>query len=125
MSICYKQRFCTYKIEIKCNNNIKQGKGHKLWLIYKFNLQIKLQSHQPHIEKIYLYAKDSYEGKYQLFVKKCEGLGLKCYNDSKSFIKYSNIMDDICEDIEEYNLNKESKIVFILDEMTADLLDNK
>ena len=54
-----------------------------------------LLSHQPDIDKIYLYAKDPYEGKDQLLINKTEITGLKHFNDSKAFIKYSNDMDDI------------------------------
>ena len=40
---------------------------------------------------------------------KRESTGLKHFNDSKAFIEYSNYMDDIYKDIEEYNLNKSEK----------------
>ena len=44
---------------------------------------------EPHIDEIYLYAKDPYEAKYQLLINKSEIIGLKYLNDSKAFIKYS------------------------------------
>ena len=44
---------------------------------------------------MYLYAKDLYEAKYQLLIRKQESTGLKYLNDSKAFIEYSNDMDDI------------------------------
>ena len=44
---------------------------------------------------MYLYAKDPYEAKYQLFINKRESTGLKYLNDSKAFIEYPNDMDDI------------------------------
>ena len=34
-------------------------------------------------------------------------------------------MDDIYEHIEEYNLNKERKILMVFDDMIADILSNK
>ena len=63
-------------------------------------------SRQRNIDKIYSNAKDPYEPKYQLLINKREGVGLKHCNDLKAFIEYSNTIDDIYENIEEYNLNK-------------------
>ena len=60
-------------------------------------------NHQPDIDKIYFYAKDPYEAKYQLLINKRESTGLKYLNDSKAFIKYSNDMDGIYQNFEEYN----------------------
>ena len=44
--------------------------------------------------KIYLYAKDLNEAKYQLLIKKREDVRTKYFNDSAAFIEYSNDMDD-------------------------------
>ena len=83
-----------------------------------------LQCQQPDIDKIYLYAKDPYEAKYQFLINKRGNTGLKHFNDSKAFIEYSNDMDDIYKNIEEYNPNKERKILTFFD-MIADMLSNK
>ena len=61
------------------------------------------------IDKIYLYAKDPCEAKYQLLTNKREGKSLRLLNDCKAFIKYSNGMDDIYKNIEEYSSNKKAK----------------
>ena len=66
----------------------------------KTNTLFNLISHQPDIGKIYLYAKDRHEGKYQLLINKLECAGWKYCKDSKAFIEYSNDMDDIYENIE-------------------------
>ena len=58
-------------------------------------------NNQPDISKIYLYAKDLYEAKYQLLIKKRESSGLKHFDDPKAFIKYSNDMQDVENHIEE------------------------
>ena len=55
------------------------------------------------IEKIYLYAKDLEEPKYQLLIKKREQAGIKSLNDKNGFIEYSNSMDDIYDNVEDYN----------------------
>ena len=62
---------------------------------------LNLINNKPDIDKIYLYAKDPYEAKYQLLINKRENTGLKYFNDSKAFLQYSNDMDDIYENIEE------------------------
>ena len=46
-------------------------------------------------------------------------------NDSKTFIEYSNDMDDTYENIEGYNPNKKHKILIVFDDIIADMLSNK
>ena len=76
-------------------------------------------------DKIYLYAKDQDKAKYQLLIKKCEDVGKKCFNDSKAFIEYSNNMDDIYKNIEEYNPSKKREKLIVFDDMIADILNKK
>ena len=52
-------------------------------------------SHQPDIDKIYLYSKYPYQEKCLLLIDKRESTGLKHLNDSKAFIKSSNDLDNI------------------------------
>ena len=84
-----------------------------------------LINQEPDVNKVYLYAKDPYEAKYQLLINERESTGLTYTNDSKAFFEYSNDMDNIYEDIEEYNPNKKRKILIVFDDMIADLLSNK
>ena len=56
----------------------------------KTNSLFNLMNHQPDIDKIYSYAKDLYEAKYQLLINKRKTVGLNNLNDPKAFIKYSN-----------------------------------
>ena len=49
---------------------------------------IKEQDRDSLIDKIYLYAKDLSETKYQFLTKKREDVGLKHLNDSKPFIEH-------------------------------------
>ena len=60
----------------------------------KTNALLNLIHNQLDIYKIYLYAKDTYEAKYQYLINKREKVGLKHYDDSKTFIEYSNDMHD-------------------------------
>ena len=82
----------------------------------KTNL-FNIKNQQPDIDDIYLYAKDPYERKYQFLVDKRESASLKHFNDSKAFMEYSNDIDDIYKNIEEYNPNKKRKIYIFFDDM--------
>ena len=50
---------------------------------------------QPQNDKIYLYAKDLSELKYEFLIKKRENAGTKHLNDPNAFIECSNTMDDV------------------------------
>ena len=56
----------------------------------KTNSLFNLINQQPGIDKIYLYAKDPYEAKFQLLINKRENAGLKYLSDSKAVIEYRN-----------------------------------
>ena len=72
-----------------------------------------------------MYAKDSYETKYQYLINKSEGAGMDHFNNHKAFIKYSNDMHDYCKNIDEYSPDKENKILIVFDDMIADMIHNK
>ena len=77
----------------------------------KTNALLNLINNQLDIDKIYLYVKDPYEVKYQYLIKKREKVGLKHYDDPKAFIEYSNDMQNVYKNIEEYILGKKSKVL--------------
>ena len=58
-------------------------------------MDLDLINEEPDIDKIYSYAKDPFEAKYQFLMNKIENTGLKHFNDSKAFIEYSNNIDDV------------------------------
>ena len=60
----------------------------------KTNVLLNLINNQPDIDKMYLYAKDPYEAKYQFLINKRESIRLKHFNVPKAFIEYSNDMQD-------------------------------
>ena len=91
----------------------------------KTNTLLNLINNQPDIDKIYLYAKDLYEPKYQFLINKRESIGLKHFNDPKAFIEYSNDMHDVYKNIDDYNPDKENKILIVFDDMIADMINNK
>ena len=72
-----------------------------------------------------MYAKDPYEAKYQYLINKREGVGINHFNDPKAFIEYSNDMHDVYKNIDDYNPDKENKILIVFDDMTADMIYHK
>ena len=74
------------------------------------------------IDKIYLYAKDTDEEKYQYLINKRERAGIKNLNDPHKFIEYSSDMNDVLEDIKNYTRNRDKKLLIIFDDMIADIM---
>ena len=69
-----------------------------------------------------MYARDLNEPKYQFLIKKREDIGIKHVNDPNAFIECSNTMDDVYENIDDYNPSSKSKILIIFDNMIADIM---
>ena len=67
---------------------------------------INLINEQNDIDTIYLYTRDLSEPKYEYLIKKREEAAIKHLNDSNAFIECSNTMDDIYENIDNYNPNR-------------------
>ena len=61
----------------------------------KTNALLNLTNNQPDIDKIYLYEKGAIEAKYQHLINKREKVGLDHFNGPKTFIEYSNDMEDV------------------------------
>ena len=91
----------------------------------KTNSLFNLINQQPDIDKIYLYAKDPYEAKYQFLINNQESAGLKHSNGSEAAIEYANDMDDIYKNTEECNPNRKRKILIVFGNMIADMLSDK
>ena len=84
-----------------------------------------LINEQRDIDKISLYTKDLSESKYENLIKNSENAGIKHLNDPKVFIDCSNTMDDVSENIDDYNLNRKRKVLIVFDHMIADIMTNK
>ena len=91
----------------------------------KTNTLLHLINNLHPIDKIYLYAKDIDEKKYQFLINKREQAGLKNLNDPKAFIEYSNDMSDALDDIKNYNKNRDKKVLIVFDDMISDIEYNK
>ena len=77
------------------------------------------------VDKIYLYAKDLEEPQYQLLINKREKAGIKFNNDTTAFIDYSNSMDGILSNIEDYNQKRRRKILIIFDDRISHVMSDK
>ena len=91
----------------------------------KTNALLNLINNQPDIDKIYLYAKDPYEAKYQYLINKREKVGQNHFDDLRAFIEYSNDMQDVYKNVEDYNPRKNRKVLIGFDDMIADMINNK
>ena len=74
-------------------------------------------SHQPDIDKIYLYAKDPCKAKCQFLIDKQESTSIKHFNDSKPFLNTRMIWTIFIKTLK--------NTTQIFDDMIADILSNK
>ena len=77
------------------------------------------------LTKFILYAKDLDEPKYKTLIKKRKDARIKHLNDPNAFIECSNTMDDVYENIHDYNPSRKRKILIIFDDMIADIMTYK
>ena len=90
----------------------------------KTNTLLHLINNLHPIDKIYLYVKDLSEPKYEFLINKRKA-GIKNLNDPNAFIEYSNDMDDVLDDINNYNKNRDKKVLIVFDDMIADIMRSK
>ena len=106
-------------------DNITEKDNNKDWLYRKLvigpsgsgktnYLLNSIQKDNNIVDKIYLYAKDLEEPKYKLLIDKREKAGINFNNDPTAFIEYSNSVDDILSNIEDYN-KKRRKVLIVFD----------
>ena len=72
-----------------------------------------------------MHARDLSEPKYEYLIKKLEDVRIKHVNNSNAFIECSNTMDDVYENIHDYNPNRKRNILIVFDDMIADILTKK
>ena len=88
---------------------------------------LNLIKHQrPDIDKIYLFIKDPLESKYQLLINGRGKIGIKKLKNPKAFSDHhSQIIDDVYENLEDYNLTENRKVLILFDDMIAYMESNK
>ena len=102
---------------------------YRIWIIGgsgsgKTNALLNLINEQNDIDKMYLYARDLNEPKYKTLIEKRENAGIKHLNGPNAFIECSNTMNDVYENIHDYNSSRK-KILIVFDDMIADIMTNK
>ena len=60
-----------------------------------------------------------------MLIDKKEKAGINFNNDPTAFIEYSNSMDDILSDIEDYNKKRKRKILIIFDVIISHVMSDK
>ena len=88
----------------------------------KTNTLLHLINNFHPIDKIYLYAKDTDEKKYQFLINKREQAGIKNVNNPHAFIEYLNDMDDLLDNMNNYNKNRDKKVLIIFVDIIADIM---
>ena len=111
-------------VALKTQHNLKYT-NNRSFRIWKNECIIKFNKQPAWTDKIYLYTEDPNETKCHYLINKCEKVVLYCFNDPQAFIEYSNDMQDVYKNIEEYNTDKESKILIVFDDMIADMINTK
>ena len=86
---------------------------------------INLINEQNDIDKIYLFARDLSEPIYEYLTKTRQDAGIKHLNNPNVFIECSNTMDDVYENINDYNPIRKRKKIIVFDDMIADIITNK
>ena len=84
-----------------------------------------IKHQQPGIDKTYLYIKDPFKSNYHLLINGREKVGIKTLKNPKLFIDYSQTIDDIYENLEDYSPTKKRRVLIAFDDMTADMESNK
>ena len=79
----------------------------------KTNALLNLIKEQDDIDKMYLYAKDLSEPKYEFLIKKREDVGTNHFDDSNAFTECSNRMNDVYQNIDYYNSSIQIKILIL------------
>ena len=60
--------------------------------------------------------------KYEYLIRNHENVGIEHLNDSKTFIECSNTMNDVYENIDNYNPKRKRKTLIVFDDMIADIM---
>ena len=89
----------------------------------KANTLLNLINEQHDINKISLYAKNL--SKDEILLKKRENAGIKYLNDPNAFIECFSTMDDVYENINDYNPSRKRKILVVIDDMIVNIMANK
>ena len=80
----------------------------------KTKVLLNLVNEQDDIDKIYLDAKYLSKPKYEFLIKKGKNGGIRHLNDPNALIECFNAMDDVYENIKDYNPSRKRKMFLFL-----------
>ena len=90
------------------------------------NVLMNLIKHQrPDVDKTFLLVKDPFQSKYQLLINERVKAGIKELENPNAFIDSSQTIDDVYENLKDYNPTKKRKVLIVFDDMIADMEPNK
>ena len=92
---------------------------------WKTNALLNLVNKQNNIDKIYSYAKDLNEQKYEYLIRKRKNTEINYWNYSNAFIQCSKTTDDVYENIDHYNRSRKRKFLIVFDDMIVDVKSNE
>ena len=72
-----------------------------------------------------MYVKDLSKPKYEFLIKKGKDVGTNHFDDPNAFIECSNTMDDVYQNIDDYNPGRKRKSLIVFDDIIADIMSNK
>ena len=88
-------------------------------------LQNLIKNQRSDIDKICLYVKNPFQSKYQLLINGREKVRIKTLKNTKAFIDYSQTVDDVHENLEDYNPTKKRRQLIVFRDMIANIESNK
>ena len=91
----------------------------------QINALLNLMKEQDDTDKIYSYAKNLNQPNYEFLIKKHKDVGTNHFDDSNVFIECSNSLDDVYQNIDDYNPSTQRKILIVFDDMIAGIMRNK
>ena len=74
---------------------------------------------------MYLYVKDRFESKYQLLINGREKVRIEHFKSSKAFNNYSQAIDNVYKNLEDYNPTKKRRVLIAFDDLIALMKSNK
>ena len=91
----------------------------------KTNSLLNLIKGQDDVDKLYLYAKYLIEPKYEYLIKKREYVGIEYCTDPNVFIECLDTMDDVYQNIDDYNPSSKRKNFIVFDGIISDIMSDK
>ena len=92
----------------------------------KTDVLLNLIKHQQaDFDKLYLYVKYPLKSKYQLLINGKENIRIKTPKNRKAFIDYSQAVDDVYQNLEDYNPTKKKRVLTLFDDIIEDMESNK